>query len=919
MGYLANPVHRNRALGVIRGSKAWFGRLATSTLPALMNSPPDACWAVIGVIREAWQFARQRCLDLIRNYWLPDQARDRLTLSAFSELIEWDDESVSIVCDVARRSRFGGPIIYMIARAIARKYPSLAAKVFAASWEGTLFGTERARSESTGLASENASHVEEMAESRVRSTLIEFLEKENAYELGEVAKAAPKAFLDALWPTYVRVIERICRPRHHILMAYRGADGSYDDLYEEGPQTVTSVMASSVRLLAKNSAAEFLTFLNEWRHVDAMVIQRILARGAMQVAGQHPGVVVAFLSEDARRLLLGDALDKDADTIDLIEAVGSYLTQSLANDLELAIHAFTEYWPGVHEREPESEPDRRKWDTKKQIPLLGACPRTLLSSGALAVLSETPAEVLSASKPRRRRAALELVKSPMSAVEMAAANDEEILGLFKRLTDGSATSSFRSFLHPLVEAAREFAEFAKKDARRGAALIRQFRPNDQETPVAYAMRPMGESDLPSEDLFDLIVELDERGFRGEEFRGEAAAACSARAKDPDGLPHRICMLLERWLKGPWSPVPAQNEESHRPNDEQRRPESVLWLPQRLVLVPQGAYQVLEALGRGYMLREPPETDRWLSVLEDHVEEPGDPETWSALTGQLQDLWLCEKERATNFLERLFTRFPSTRDSDLGAFLVARLRWFLPVEGTLELLHAIRDSKWDKGPQAYGEIIGLWALTGPDNQQVQDEVAQVLGEPSASAHAKATMLGLAFSCARFWLDPPSRSRATDLMVRLIQHADESIADAIMSSFVSNDKAFADDESRRVLEAILANETMLKVRADHWLVEYLEELVKFEPDLVHQVCSRVVSLHGSAIGDFRTSLATCASSITNIAITLQRLGTEFREKGLALFEDLIANGVPEAQATLLELDRRPVSLPAVVHGPRKRQRE
>ena len=64
-----------------------------------------------------------------------------------------------------------------------------------------------------------------------------------------------------------------------------------------------------------------------------------------------------------------------------------------------------------------------------------------------------------------------------------------------------------------------------------------------------------------------------------------------------------------------------------------------------------------------------------------------------------------------------------------------------------------------------------------------------------------------------------------MVNLIQRADESIADAVMSTFVSNDEPLADQHSRRVLEAILGNETVLRVPADHWLVKCLEDMVIF----------------------------------------------------------------------------------------------
>jgi hypothetical protein len=47
------------------------------------------------------------------------------------------------------------------------------------------------------------------------------------------------------------------------------------------------------------------------------------------------------------------------------------------------------------------------------------------------------------------------------------------------------------------------------------------------------------------------------------------------------------------------------------------------------------------------------------------------------------------------------------------------------------------------------------------------------------------------------------------------------------------------------------------------------------------------------------------LTDIAQTLQRLGGEWRAKGLALFEELLDSGVPHAQKLLQELDNRPLN--------------
>jgi hypothetical protein len=101
--------------------------------------------------------------------------------------------------------------------------------------------------------------------------------------------------------------------------------------------------------------------------------------------------------------------------------------------------------------------------------------------------------------------------------------------------------------------------------------------------------------------------------------------------------------------------------------------------------------------------------------------------------------------------------------------------------------------------------------------------------------------------------------------------------------------------------------MEVSTIHWFIKRLADLVTAFPDLVYRLTREMVSRFGAAVADFRTSLAGCGEHFTNLAMTLQRLGGEYREKGLGLFEDLLEIGVSEAETTLAEIDRRTAGPP------------
>jgi hypothetical protein len=78
--------------------------------------------------------------------------------------------------------------------------------------------------------------------------------------------------------------------------------------------------------------------------------------------------------------------------------------------------------------------------------------------------------------------------------------------------------------------------------------------------------------------------------------------------------------------------------------------------------------------------------------------------------------------------------------------------------------------------------------------------------------------------------------------------------------------------------------------------------WEPALVYEVVSAMVGEAGPELNNFRTTWATSAEDLIEIALTLHRL-PETRSQGLELFERFLAMEIYGVDSRLSVLDRRP----------------
>jgi nucleoside phosphorylase len=909
---LGSAKWRSKALHSIRGSRAWFNTLINSHFPSIMQLPDGEAWPMVGVLSGALGFARGESLDLVERHWLRHQEKDFLTWQALEGLKDWDETRVGWICQIIRRNEVQTFRVMIIAEKLLACAPTLAPRVVGAALEAGLL---RSLSDATANAADDADVVREQTCSRYQA----FLEQRQSwYDLPKIAKAAPEAFLDSFWPVFLSVVDKTVRPSNDPRRArFRDSYASVFRLKDDPPSDypIMEAVDCAIRCLARSDPAAFWAIVERDGIFDAVIVQRLFARGMLELGPQHASRCLTFLLQDKRRLMVGSWANEQADSVALIE---KFAPQWNDHDIELFEQA-TLTWSLYR---PDAEIDEHEQVSNRgaRLRILAAVPEAKLSPTGREFIVQAKLQFPSYQEPDFSSGRGGVIGSPMSAEQMQGAMDDEIIELFRQLPDSTGDRHPEDhLLGGSDQASHEFEKFAAQNPDRAARIISEFLPGEQENPAGHGIEGLSRSAHSDEDLFQLIDHLHARGLRSEGFRVRAAQAIGSRSKDGLGLPENMIAILEEWLAVTWTFRPEPDAFAR--SDQQPSPRPLFWGGGGFRSVPFGSYSVLRALTYGYLLRTPAETERWLGSLEQHLKRREQSATWQAIADDLKWLRNCkDKSRAARFLLNLFQRFPRALASIEGGLLLTSLWHIIEPQETSLLLHEVRDSCWPDGPQAFGELLCVRALWFPEEEATTRELDALLEPCELTEELTLIRTGIGFAASRLWEEPPYKERATEILVRLMPQANESVTSAIMDVFVAADEMGADMHTRKLLTELLVNRDLLESASSEFLVERLLDLLPFEVDLVYALSHLLVRTRGKELQTLRTTLATSAPHLVNIALTIQRIGGEYRAKGLDLFEDLLVLDVYDAQAAINELDLRPINgyERSVFRRPRRRRK-
>jgi hypothetical protein len=154
------------------------------------------------------------------------------------------------------------------------------------------------------------------------------------------------------------------------------------------------------------------------------------------------------------------------------------------------------------------------------------------------------------------------------------------------------------------------------------------------------------------------------------------------------------------------------------------------------------------------------------------------------------------------------------------------------------------------------------------------------------------IGLAHAAVNLWSDE----------ISLLEHANKRLVAVVMDVFRVTDELVLDASTTKLLHQFADPNTDMSAAPSHFVVERLQALLPHEALLVATIAEKLISAWRTELGDMRTGTAMAAPQLTDLALTLHRLGGTSRQAGIALFESMIEIDAHGARETLAEIDGR-----------------
>lgn len=916
--WLENDDFRRRALLAISNSKGWFDRLRDSHIADVMQTPQGAEWQIVQLLSIAANHSPGSVLDLIEEYWLQDPDMDRLTFRIFDEFAHWNERAISIICKIVARSTINESFVTSIASKAAAYTPKLAPRIVAVEFRRQLNAVRTAAASQSDTVPDNADLAERLSAEftrRLNNPICKLLDSaDGRYDMPAIAEAAPMEFLNEMWPALTEAIDLTLDGVHHIINRYRSSHVHYDfDSNSDVRHPLMGAVLVAMLELGQHDFPAFERFFRKAMVSDSMLVQRLVCRTLVELAPESASLSFEYLTSDSRRLMVGDYQEPHSETRALIAKISPELGESRLRDLEKCIANWTEYQPNIPDEDVETRRDRRQWDREARLWLQLSIPSELLSSESKASLTAEET-ALPTVKKRMEEATSETefgkVLSPMSTEQMNLAQDAQVLKLFDELPDGADWHPRHSGVGGTVEASTALAELAKSSPERAAKILKQLRSTDHQVPASFVIRSIGDTAFPSIDYFSLIHELVGLGFNSQDFQDSVASSCTRRAGQADGLPADICNLLKSWLRL-W--VFRTDESGDIGESDEERTRSVVFDGGGTYTLPRGTYWILCALSYGLIRRDPPASEEWLEVLQSHVGRAESARVWKVFCHELRMLRYCNSSAAMGFLEELFAKYPSVRDSRFGARLLAGIRKLLGEKVYVRYCEELGKSDWSFAQQAKGELFGVSYIMQDGFESVDQTIEEAM--KPASIMDGLLLKGIAFAAARLWANPRCRSRATSVFESIARRGSD-VANSALSELFLNTAFVPTKDSKRILQVTAENPSLIRDVSAYHFAEMLELFAASMPDAVLKLASALLDqLEAQREDEHRRDFDLADSALTSIAITLQR-DERRRAAGLDLFERLLKWGFTETVQTVRELDNRPVG---VVHRARRQRRK
>lgn len=895
-------------LKAISHSSGWFKHFAKTIIPKAMSASDIEAGHACQILIQNWENNGKLVTDLLRDQWIPEQERDTYTWMVINECPSWTEEVEAFALTILSRSRISTWSVEYAALAVAVDNPRIAMRLLRAKLDFLLNDLIEKLKEDIHN-SNNPEQDISMATTRraLGSSFRGLLESRDWNEIVSFAEAAPTEFVEELWSWYANVFSKLLdqpdldNPSYIYPGQYRiELDFRPLESRSSAEKPLLTAIQIAVEEMAKTSGEKFKSWVIEVSSHEVMATQQLIARGYTVSPDKFASEALEWLLEDQRRFQLGCVYGHRQTTADLITACAPFWNDSQITSLE---NALLEYKPTIPDH--LSGPEQRK----TFLDITRTSRKELLKAVGIDRLSEDCKTLVATEERalgRRYEQSIGQVRtgwigSPMEASSMEKAKDRDILKILSEIPDETSWDHPRHMMRGgNIQLSRAFAEFAKSNPERSIRLIEQFEPKQQERAAGYALEMLAGEAKNNSLVIDAFIDLHARGFHSHEYRDSAARAIEKIAQSKTELNDDVIAILKLWLN--IAEIEENDEVENQeldldstPDEDEIRNTSILWGYGNSFSVPSGNYNILSALASVLLNRGEDGRDQYVEILDEHLHREKNQKLWKALLHKLSNAGGTSPKVLSTFLRKLFTSLPDIVNTKEAIFFLAHAqRW--DDEFVLELISGWKESKSRFLQQAYGELVGLVASVKNKKEWVlkKDEIIH--------SGTDGMKIGLAFSMVNSWPEQSLRKQACDTLIELLTVASKELVAVVMDVFRVTDELIPDETVISLLRKLAAPSTDLSMAPADFVVDRLQSLLPYEPELVAAISLKLVEVWKGELSDIRTRTSIVAPQLTDLALTLHRLGGSSRKSGVDLFEAMIEIDAYGAKSTLDEIDGR-----------------
>jgi hypothetical protein len=859
-----------RVLNAVAGSPGWFSLLRNDKRFLRWLIDPAQAFRCLSMMTAAVLFDRAAALSLLTEHWLKNAAFDHLVSQVIRQLDQFDDQSLRIVRTVVGRTSSAAWLVEHVA-------------TIGAAHGAQLLGEDFDR-----RIRETCEALKDVYEPEViRHAFEKVVDKDDRHDLfGEIAENAADEFLAATWRRFLQVAEFLMMEVNDRGVTYRR---SFTFDFDRGPVPEGPLVAGlriAIRKVAATNPGKFLRFLDENSASEFLIVHELLAEGLDIISTDQPLLVCDYLLEDPRRLSIGVENERYTTSARLIRSIHPRLHLQDRRRLQTAIVEFD-----AHVARTEDDVEKRttitRWNRYHRFGLLDAIDRGAVEPELRLHIT---AEERFFGGPLTPRPGVEVywVGPRMKKEEIEKASDADVMNLMNHVTDDAprhewTTTIERERSGGADQLANEIAKAVEESPERALRFVHQLDPAKHQTYAGPLMEAAIKAGADLEDLAPRIKQLDERGFRTEEFRGTVGWALHERAK-VGGLPDSLIGILERWLEE----RPSEKESDvEAPRERQREP---IVAGYHL-----GTWRRRENLLAGYsaglLRRSQPDTRRWIATIRRLLPRERALSFWSMAIGQMAPCLNADRPAANALLSDIVAANPLLLEQVSTILYLGNFTPALEIGNVRRWLHEMRSSSSAIARQGWGELLLLQR-----ERSDAEAIEKVLAGNDIDA-----ILGLSYGATYVW-SPERVTAAAILSSAADKRWGTEFIDPIARALrdIEDDPEKLDEDSERFIRSVIANPSLVeKLPTD--LLAVIQPRATMNARLSYDVTKTLLEVGATHLSNPADIFSAHAGDLTTLALTLHRQ-PEFRAQGLELFERLIALNLHEAEAALELLDRR-----------------